>query len=54
MSALRQLGLVVHPTRNIEGVVQAILDWSTAHGVAVGQVPITVHVSSARVFTECS
>ena len=41
MSALRQLGLVVHPTRNIEGVVQAILDWASAHGVAIGQVPIT-------------
>ena len=40
MTALRQLGLVVHPTRHIEAVVRAIADWGSAHGVAVGQVPV--------------
>lgn len=41
MTALRQLGLVVHPTRHIEAVLQAIADWGAVHGVAVGQVPVT-------------
>jgi NAD+ kinase len=40
MSALRQLGLVVHPTRRIDSVLDAIAAWSGRHRVAVGQVPI--------------
>jgi NAD+ kinase len=40
MSALRQLGLVIHPSRRIESVLEAIAAWSGRHGAAVGQVPI--------------
>jgi NAD+ kinase len=39
-SALRQLGLVVHPTRHIERALEEIRAWSSARGVAVGQVPV--------------
>jgi len=38
--ALRQLGLVVHPTRRIDSVLDAISTWAAAHDVAVGQVPV--------------
>ena len=37
--ALRQVGLVVHPTRDVAGVLAVISEWSSRHGVAVGQVP---------------
>jgi NAD+ kinase len=40
VSALRQLGLVVHPTRRIDSVLRAISAWAAPHGVAVGQVPV--------------
>src|SRR5215211_9395466 len=39
-SGLRQLGLVVHPTRPLEGALEEIGAWSSAHGVNVGQVPV--------------
>jgi NAD+ kinase len=39
-SALRQLGLVVHPTRSVERALEEIRAWASAHGLAVGQVPI--------------
>ena len=45
---MRQLGLVVHPTRPVESVLAAIRDWALAHGVEVGQVPVagqTRHVA---------
>jgi NAD+ kinase len=35
-----QLGLVVHPTRRIDGALQVLRDWASAHEVAVGQVSI--------------
>jgi NAD+ kinase len=35
-----QLGLVVHPRRDVDGALQAIDDWASKHGVAVGQVMI--------------
>jgi NAD+ kinase len=35
-----QIGLVLHPSRDVEDAVQAIGDWASRHGVAVGQVPI--------------
>jgi NAD+ kinase len=38
---LRQLGLVVHPSRKIEKALAALHDWSSARGVAVVQVPAT-------------
>src|SRR5918998_1604345 len=38
---MRQLGLVVHPTRKIEKALAALQDWSSSHGVAVVQVPAT-------------
>jgi NAD+ kinase len=40
VSALRQLGLVVHPTRRIDSVLHAISTWAARHDVAVGQLPI--------------
>jgi NAD+ kinase len=36
--ALRQLGLVVHPTRPIDNALRDIRDWAAAHDVGVGQV----------------
>jgi NAD+ kinase len=40
VSALRQLGLVVHPTRRIDSVLDTVSTWAAAHDVAIGQVPI--------------
>jgi NAD+ kinase len=37
---LRRLGLVVHPTRPLEGAIEAVGAWSSAQGVEVGQVPV--------------
>jgi NAD+ kinase len=39
-SSLRQLGLVVHPTRDLERPLDEIGAWASAHGLTVGQVPI--------------
>ena len=39
-SRLRRLGLVVHPTRPIERVLEEIHAWASAHGQTVGQVQI--------------
>ena len=39
-SPLRQLGLVVHPTRPVESAVEEIGAWASAHGLTVGQVPV--------------
>ena len=35
-----QLGLVLHPRRDVDGALQAICGWASKHGVAVGQVAI--------------
>jgi len=35
-----QLGLVLHPRRDVDGALQAIRDWASKYGVAVGQVLI--------------
>jgi NAD+ kinase len=35
-----QLGLVLHPRRDVDGALQAIRGWASKHGVAVGQVAI--------------
>jgi NAD+ kinase len=35
-----QVGLVVHPRREIEPPLRAILEWASEHGIAVGQVRI--------------
>jgi NAD+ kinase len=40
MHALGQLGLVVHPRRDIEGALDTIRDWASANGATVGHVPI--------------
>jgi NAD+ kinase len=37
---LAQLGLVVHPRRDLEGALEISREWAAAHGVAVGQVRI--------------
>jgi NAD+ kinase len=34
------IGLVVHPRRDIDGVLHTIFDWASKHGAAVGQVPV--------------
>src|SRR5918996_1768481 len=39
-SLLHQLGLVVHPTRDLEWPLEKIGAWASAHGLTVGQVPI--------------
>src|SRR5512132_2661303 len=39
-SSIRQLGLVVHPTRRIEGALEAIGAWASAHRLKVGQLPV--------------
>jgi NAD+ kinase len=36
-----QLGLVLHPQRDVDGALNAIRDWASKHGVAVGQVLIS-------------
>jgi NAD+ kinase len=36
----RQVGLVVHPRRDIEGALDATRDWATRHGVGLCQVMI--------------
>jgi NAD+ kinase len=38
--SLAQLGVVVHPRRDVDGPLQTIRDWASQHGVALGQVPI--------------
>jgi NAD+ kinase len=35
-----QLGLVVHPSRDIAGAVDSIAEWASKNGVAIGQVRI--------------
>jgi len=40
MTPLRRLGLVVHPSRPLDGVLAALGEWAAAHGAEVGQVPI--------------
>ena len=35
-----QLGLVLHPHRNLDGPLRAIRDWAAKHGVSVGQIAI--------------
>jgi NAD+ kinase len=35
---MRQLGLVVHPTRGLDGVLEEVAGWGSAKGVDVGQV----------------
>jgi NAD+ kinase len=35
-----QLGLVIHPRRDVDDAVGAIREWASGHGVAVGQVLI--------------
>jgi NAD+ kinase len=36
---MRQVGLVIHPTRQVERVLEAIDAWASTHGVAIGQIP---------------
>src|SRR4051812_15554157 len=38
--ALAQLGLVVHPRRDIAGALDSISAWASKNDVAIGQVPI--------------
>jgi NAD+ kinase len=39
MPVLRRVGLVVHPTRPVQGVLDEIAAWADGHGIAVGQAP---------------
>jgi NAD+ kinase len=35
-----QVGLVVHPSRDVEGALEATREWASKQGVALGQVPL--------------
>ena len=35
-----QVGLVVHPRRDVEAALRTVLDWASKHGMAVGQIRI--------------
>jgi NAD+ kinase len=35
-----QVGLVVHPRRDIGAALEMLEEWASAHGVAVGQIPV--------------
>jgi NAD+ kinase len=48
--APKRLGLVVHPKRDIEGALDTLREWASAHGVEVGQV--TISGQSRRVADE--
>ena len=37
---IRRLGLVVHPTRRVERVLEEVGAWASAHGVTVGQIAV--------------
>jgi hypothetical protein len=37
---LDQLGLVVHPTRSLDWVLDELRGWAERHGVGVGQVRV--------------
>ena len=37
---IRRVGLVVHPTRRVERVLEEIGAWASAHGVTVGQIAV--------------
>jgi NAD+ kinase len=37
---LAQIGLVVHPVRDLEGSLETIAEWASGHGAAVGQVRV--------------
>lgn len=39
--ALMQLGLVVHPRRQIDGALHTVREWASKHGAAAGQVAIS-------------
>jgi NAD+ kinase len=39
-SELHQLGLVVHPSRPVEGALEQIAAWASAHGLTVGEVAV--------------
>jgi NAD+ kinase len=39
VNELRQIGMVVHPTRDVAAVLGEIESWATAEEVAVGQIP---------------
>jgi NAD+ kinase len=39
-TALRQLGLVVHPTRRVDAALGEIEGWASSHGLALGQIRI--------------
>ena len=39
-AAIRRLGLVVHPTRRVERVLEEVGAWASAHGVTVGQIAV--------------
>jgi NAD+ kinase len=40
MADLGRLGLVVHPTRSLDGVLDELHGWAERHGVGVGQVRV--------------
>ena len=47
MSALRQLGLVVHPTRPLDRVLDAVTGWGAEHGATTAFLHVTDSNSDA-------
>ena len=45
---MRSLGLVVHPTRNVDGPRRAVHEWSAAHDVELTELPFTEPDDGAR------
>src|SRR5438128_4666238 len=39
-SALRQVGLVVHPTRPVDRALEEVGAWASSNGVTIGQVMV--------------
>ncbi len=53
---MRRLGLVVHPTRGLDRVLEEVVGWASARGVAVGQVRVagqTRRVASSVAAGDC-
>jgi NAD+ kinase len=55
-ATVRCIGIVVHPSRNIDRPLERLRGWADAHGVGVVQVPVAGQnrtVAAAGDFTDC-
>ena len=46
-ATLRCVGIVVHPSRDIDGPLDRLRDWAEAHGVTVVQVPVPARTGAS-------